>query len=184
MLRDAQEKIRSTLQSQRRLSPRFASMASGGRSDFGRASSQGTGLVVHEQPLRIDAPKPVGGHEPRSADQLDADDPSVVPGADERLGAQLDLVLHRVAEDLAVGGEDRLAADERRPTRMDAGNAILRPEARHLLGVVAREGRIIGLVGGAQRLVFRHVVILAASRPKSGVRRRESFCTAATSRLS
>src|SRR5262249_47128677 len=64
----------------------------------------------------------------------------------------------RAVQNVTVGVEDGVPADERGPARMHAGDAVVRPDAAHGREVAARKCTVIGRVGGEDRVAVAHAV--------------------------
>src|SRR5450759_3627494 len=79
------------------------------------------GLMMRHPPRAIDAPEQVGRGQRRPADEFHAKHASFLACDHHGLVARVDPFLVRIAQNFAVGFQDRLPADQDRPTGMDAG---------------------------------------------------------------
>lgn len=114
-------------------------------------------LMVHHPPDAADAREVIGGGERCPIHQLDAQNVAVVAVDDRvRIGAD-DLGPSRIVDDVAPGSDHRAAANDRRPSRMDAGDAVaIGPERRKCGKITGREGCIEGRVGRQEVALVTH----------------------------
>jgi len=115
--------------------------------------------MMQQTPVVVDPTKPVGRHEQGAANLLDAiDAPFIVADDDFRL-ARRHRLLRCVAKNIAIGGDDRRPSDQRRPPRMHAGDAVLRPERLHRDKIPRGEGAVVKFIGGAQGALGHSIVM-------------------------
>ncbi|MGY4303118.1 hypothetical protein ACVIJ6_000361 [Bradyrhizobium sp. USDA 4369] len=117
-----------------------------------------TRLMVHHPPDAADACEVIGGGERRPIHQLDAENVAVVAVDDRvRIGTD-DLRPTRMVDDIAPGSDHGGAANDRRPSRMDAGDAVaIGPERRKRGKITGREGCIEGRVGRQEVALVTHL---------------------------
>ena len=131
----------------------------------GRAVARGGGtgghdlarLVMDHPPHAVHAAKTVGGRKRRPADDLDAQDASLVAG-DERVGRLAhDVEAGLIAEDLAPAPKHRDLADNGGPAGVDTRHGVaFRPQPRHGAKIAAVDGRVEGRIGGNEIVGIAH----------------------------
>src|SRR5450759_3589230 len=106
------------------------------------------GLMMCHPPPAIDAPEQVGRGQRRPADKFHAKYAGFLACYHHGLVARVDQLLVRIAQNFAVGFQDRLPAEQNRPSGVNARYVVIRPEAAHCREISTRESAVIGRIRG------------------------------------
>ncbi len=109
--------------------------------------------MMRQTPGVVDQAKPVRRQQQAAADLLDAINATIAISDQDLRIAGRHRLLRRITEYVAVGADNRSAADQRRPAGMDAGNAFLRPEGLHSCEIARGESAIVKFVRCAKRVL-------------------------------
>ena len=105
--------------------------------------------MMNHPPCAAFAHEDVGRGDRHGGDDFAPGDDAEIADESRRLGGEDDFGLVGVAEDGAPGAQHRIAPNQDRAVRVDAGDlSATRPEIRHRGHVAGVEGVIEGAVGG------------------------------------